>query len=202
MTIETLFDEVRRTNIMFDGWCDEVKALTLASIIVAYRPEISLELGVYGGRSLVPMALAHKAVKRGKVIGVDPWSKAIAVAGQPTEADRKWWADLDIEKIYRDFTERIGTLDVQQYVEIKRTTSERYDPPVAVGLLHIDGLHDKTAIYEAMKFGPRVKVGGFCVVDDLDMFGNHTNAAARRLEGIGFQMIYRVGTGCVMQRTK
>ena len=56
-----------------DGWCSIEKAYALASAIIALRPGVVVEIGIWAGRSLIPMALALKKVGAGKIIGIDPW---------------------------------------------------------------------------------------------------------------------------------
>jgi predicted O-methyltransferase YrrM len=61
------------------GWCTKEKAYTLASLVIGTRPAVIVEVGVFGGRSFLPMALALKELGKGMAIGIDPWSPAASV---------------------------------------------------------------------------------------------------------------------------
>ena len=56
-----------------EGWCSEDKAGILIDLIVKYKPQVIVEVGVWGGKSLVPMANALRANGSGKIYGIDPW---------------------------------------------------------------------------------------------------------------------------------
>src|SRR5579863_4686167 len=56
-----------------DGWCTPAKAQWLARFIVDRRASHILEIGVFGGKSLIPMALAAQSVSESQVVGVEPW---------------------------------------------------------------------------------------------------------------------------------
>lgn len=201
-TIENLFDRIEKTHDSLQGWCSLDKAFTLASLIVAFRPAIILEIGVYGGKSLIPMALACQAVNNGIVIGVDPWSKEVAIREQTQAADRDWWSAIDLEKIRSDFMARIPELNLEKFVRIERKESRFVDPPKAISVLHVDGSHGETAMYDMLKFAPRVVVGGYCVTDDTEWHGGGVARGERKLVEMGFHRIAPLGTGQIYQRLK
>ena len=66
-----------------EGWCSEQKASILVELVLKTRPEKIVEIGVFGGKSLVPMACALKENGSGKIYGIDPWSSAESVVGAP-----------------------------------------------------------------------------------------------------------------------
>ena len=41
-------------------------------MVLALRPAVVVEIGVWRGSSLLPMALALKELGRGQIVGVDP----------------------------------------------------------------------------------------------------------------------------------
>jgi len=196
-----LFETIIRTNPKMEGWCDIPKAITLASMVLALRPECVLEVGIFGGRSFLPMALACKELGRGVVVGIDPWDKGVSVRGQTSPEDIKWWSELDMEKIRTGFMALIPEHGLEKFTKIHRMESNRVASPTNIGILHIDGNHDATAIQDVMNFAPHVVQGGFCVMDDLNMFGGFTNRAAQRLQQMKFKQLYALGTGMVFQKT-
>lgn len=197
-----LFEQVIRTNSELEGWCTPEKAIALASMVVALRPDKILELGVFGGRSIIPMALACKAIGHGQVIGVDPWSKEVAIreyAGQPQH--QKWWSELDIERIRLGFLYKLKELDLESVVTIIRDESRNVQPPNVLTLVHIDGSHSETACKDTERFAPRVTAGGLVVMDDTD--NSHGTGPANGVKWLlkyGFRKLYDLGSGAVFQR--
>ncbi len=195
------FKTISEVQSKLPGWCSQEKASTLASIMLALRPEISLEIGVFGGSSFIPIALAHKAINFGVAIGIDPWDTNVAIAAQPSKEHRDWWATKDMNQIYDEFMRQIKTLQLEKFTRIIRQTSLAAPCPNSIGLLHVDGSHDAQTITDVLKFAPHVKSGGFLVMDDMD--GNHGPApalAAQHLPRLGFKQLYSLGTGFVFQR--
>lgn len=182
------------------GWCQLDKSLTLASLILSYRPEITVEIGVFGGRSLIPMALAHKAIGSGLVIGIDAWSKDVAMREQTCDEDRAWWSALDYQKIYRDFIGEINKRDLSKWARIVVNDSLKVIPPTNIGVLHVDGAHSVTAANDMMRFGPHVVRGGFLVTDDTTWTGGGVALGEKKILDLGFKPLYKLGTGAVFQR--
>lgn len=197
-----LFEKVKQTNSQLEGWCSPEKAIALASMVVALRPETVVEIGVFGGRSLIPMALACRAVGHGNVIGIDPWDKAVAIreyAGQPQH--QKWWAELDIESIRTGFLNKMTGAGLANVVTIIRDESRNVQPPNVISLLHVDGAHSETACKDTERFAPRVTAGGLVVMDDTD--NSHGTGPANGVKWLlkyGFRKLYDLGSGAVFQR--
>lgn len=184
------------------GWCSNEKACTLASMVLALRPALTLEIGVFGGRSFLPMALAHKAIKTGICVGIDAWDKDVAVREQTTNEDREWWAKVDQHQIYANFMQQIYNHDLDKIVQIYRVESRNFQPPNQISVLHIDGSHTQTATTDMVRFGPKVVMGGFLVTDDTDWKGGGVAAGEQRLVQFGFKKLYGLGTGAVFQKIK
>jgi len=201
MTIN-LFKGISEILPTLPGWCDENKAMTLASLVVAFRPEVIVAIGVFGGKSLIPMALACQSVNRGIVIGIDPWSNDVAVREQTTAEDREWWRTVDLEKIRKEFMAKIVALNLTPFVRIERLESRQVSSPSAISILHVDGSHSDTAMHDIMKFAPHVVVGGYCVTDDSDWKGGGVQRGERRLLEMGFHRIAHLGTGKLFQRIR
>ena len=51
-----------------EGWCTDNKASILIDLILESKPTIIVEIGVFGGKSLVPMAFALKENNWGKAL--------------------------------------------------------------------------------------------------------------------------------------
>lgn len=64
--------EVNFANIVapMEGWCSKEKAQKLFQLVLETDSQRSIELGVFGGRSLVPLGYGHKTKGSGFVIGI------------------------------------------------------------------------------------------------------------------------------------
>lgn len=195
-----LLRQIERTNAECEGWCDLNKAVTLAMLVLAIRAETVLEIGVFGGKSFLPMALALKYQGCGTAIGIDPWNVQASTDGMANPQDLTWWSQLDHDKIYQKFLAAFKSCDVEAHTKILRKRSDDVEPPGAIDVAHIDGSHEETAYRDFVRFGPKVRVGGFLVADDLGWSSGAPKRGAAWLLDNGFRMLYPLGTGAVFQR--
>jgi len=194
--MSNIFDKIETVHASTEGWCSWKKAQTLAAIIISTQPEISVELGVWYGRSLLPVALAHQHIGKGGVIAIDPWMAQESVAGQINPADKEWWDRQDIHQAaYDAFKKKVYELGVQNVVRIERKSSDDFEPPEGIGYLHVDANHGEQAITDFKRYAPKVKRGGFLVADDLHWTGGSIITAISLLPEMGFQELYRVENG-------
>lgn len=181
------------------GWCDNTKAQALACMVVALRPEVSVEIGVFGGRSAIPIALAHKEIAHGILYAIDPWSAQASCEGYEN-VDQEWWSKIDHEAIYNFFNGQINLLGLQNNVRVVRLKSDAVIPPTNIGLLHVDGQHTDQAVRDVERFAANVINGGLVVMDDLNWTGGGVMRAVAKLKEFGFRQMYDLGTGAVFQR--
>lgn len=158
----------------FGGGCSILKGLVLASLIVDRKMTLAVEVGVYRGRSLVPQALAFKALGSGKVVGIDPYSAAEARQTDDHEAApaalESYAAETDWDRLYREAGDRLVGLGLGHSSELRRSTSHAaaasFDD-ASVDLLHIDGNHDLAAVADDLKcYLPKLKREAYLVMDD------------------------------------
>jgi hypothetical protein len=191
--VKDLFANLKESHAKITGWCSLEKAQTLAASVVIMRPAITVELGVWAGKSLIPMALAHQAIGYGQVIGVDPWSHDASVLGQVNPADEEWWSHQDRhEYAFTEFTRMVFELGLANVVKIERMTSDQFTPPAEIGILHSDGNHGEQSLRDINRFAPKVLVGGIVVLDDLQWTGGSVMASVTRLLELGFKELFVV----------
>lgn len=204
MTQDYLFnkilDELSGANGAITGWCEEAKALDLAAMVLALHPKVVVELGVWGGRSFIPMALACKHVGTGVVIGIDPWSPEASAEGYDT-VNADWWSKQPHEQVYRGFVDHLTRLDLLGCTAIRRVKSDDAEVPPVVDALHVDAQHCAHAIRDVKRFAPAVRIGGIVCMDDLEWTTNgiaHVKQAVAELLALGFVELHRTKTekGC------
>lgn len=189
-----LFDKIKETNAQPHGWCTLEKAHTLANLILFTRPALAVEIGVWSGKSFLPIALACKEVG-GKAIGIDPYTAAASVEGQNKE-HAEWWSETITPEAYEwTYNHAIGQLksmEVDSIAELWRKRSDECEVPQGIGLLHVDGNHSDQALRDVQRFAPAAIVGGHVVLDDLTWDGGGVTKAAAWLLANGFEELFRV----------
>jgi hypothetical protein len=160
----TVFKSMRELQ----GWCSEEKASILMDLIIADKLKTIVEIGVWGGKSLVPMAYAVQANGNGIVYGIDPWSAEASADGMDG-ANLDWWSQVDHEAIFQGLVASIYKFNLQNHVALVRKTSADASPIDDIELLHIDGNHSDEASYiDVTKWVPYVKSGGYIIFDDVN----------------------------------
>lgn len=192
-----LHEDIKQLLPGLHGWCDRPKATTLVNMILATKPEVVVEFGIWGGRSFFPMALALKQLGHGKIIGVDPWKVEASVEGQTTDPDRKHWQETNHEVVYQHFMHTLTRLGLEPYCEIHRCKSEEIELPGNVGLFHLDQNHGEQAFNEMVRCAPKIAPYGFVVLDDLSWSGGHVQRTADWLKSNGYLELHTLGTGAV-----
>lgn len=194
-----LFTQIAQLVPRLHGWATPEKCQMLAASVITLRPEISVIIGVWGGRDTFAMGLAHKELGRGRVIGIDPWVAVASVVGQDN-ANRDWWQSANHEIVYRDFLEKRGELGLNDVVSVQRMISDYFEPPKRIGLLVIDGNHGPQAGRDVDRYAPNVPVGGLCLMDDIGWEGGHVKRASANLCTMGFVSLYEVDSSIMYQR--
>lgn len=173
MTTE-LESKIRTTIAPLEGWCWPEKALAMADLILENRPVTVVEIGVFGGRSLIPQALALKEVGSGIAYGIDPWRREDALEGFLSDADRAWWASVDLDLIHGGCMRAIWDANVEEHCIIIRSHS-RYCHKLFGGgiqVLHVDGGHsEEVASRDIRLYLPQVSTGGYIWLDDANWDG-------------------------------
>lgn len=194
--------EMLELNPKLAGWAELPKAISLYNLVLAARPAVVVEIGVFGGRSAIPMIQACKANDHGIVHCVDPWSPDVSAAGQVTEVDKKWWASVNHEYIYQGFVDALRKHSLEKYCEIHRMKSSDFNPPNQIDIFHCDGNHGPDAVTDTIKFASLVPSGGYVILDDLGWSGGHVKKSAEWLKENGFLELHPLGTGSLFFNKK
>lgn len=165
-----------------DGWCTRQKAEALGKAVLETRPSVIVEIGVYGGMSLIALALAGQQKmwlydEPATVIGIDPWTPEASTSGfEHGDDNRKWWGNLDHNAVLSRCQAHLNNYEVTDIVTLVRLTSEQFYRLVTmagrepfIGLLHIDGNHSEIhSIADVTTYVPLVVPGGVVVFDDTN----------------------------------
>jgi hypothetical protein len=155
--------------------CSLSKACAMACLVADLELRVSVDIGVYRGRSLFPLALAHKN-SGGKAYGVDPWeaseSRHFDRPDLQEELDR-FSRETDFESLYSSTEALRSKLGLEQHCELLRFRSDVAicyfeDNDISFDLVHIDGNHDTAIVMSDLGlYAPRLRKGGFLVMDDI-----------------------------------
>ena len=166
---ESVFTLMLAAEAALTGWCSREKALVLARTVLQERPQVCVEIGIFGGRSLVPCAAALRHIGAGVIYGIEAWSPAVAIENPTSEGNDEWWSNLDFANVKREFYRFVAATDLTRYVRVIEAPSGRaatlFDQ---IDFLHIDGSHSMiNAAADVLLYGQKVRSGGIIVFDDF-----------------------------------
>lgn len=156
-----------------DGWCFHAKAYAMAELVLSTNPKLIVELGIFGGRSLLTQALALRQLNtRALIVGVDPWRREAAIEGETGSENEAWWSSVDLDAIHAKFMEHLWGYGLEPYCLIMRCKSHvavRLFDSHMIDILHIDSNHSElVSCQEVEKWVPCMKHGAYIWMDDLD----------------------------------
>lgn len=154
------------------GWCSKEKAVQFIDLILQVKPEVCVEIGVFGGRSLFPVASALKFLDQGGiVIGIDPWDKNEIIRYFDPDKDKAhldWWSKVNMDQIYYSYLNTLSQYQLEDFVVTLRTTSELACPAIGmIDILYIDGSHNEAnSVKDVQMYLPKVRSGGYIWLND------------------------------------
>jgi predicted O-methyltransferase YrrM len=186
------------------GWC----TLDKAGCFVDYINEICnsvdnpvcVEIGVFGGKSVLPVALELKRHNKGKLYAIDPWTNEESGKGyENLGSEYEYWKNVDLQYMHQFFLDLLKEYDVENYVEVLRVTSDNAPIIENIDYLYIDGQHTDQAHRDVLKFATRVKIGGYCIADDVSW--GEVSKVPGMLEALGFMHVHQVDNAYIFKRT-
>jgi predicted O-methyltransferase YrrM len=175
------------------GWCTQEKANYIIDLVKQHKPTLSVELGVFGGKSLLPFALAAQTLPNPSVVvGVDAWSTTASLEGENSKANDDWWAKIDYNNIYHYTQDLMKTYGVQHLVKLIKSSSRDVAQNFvdqSIDILHQDSNHSETVSCEEVElYWNKVKHRGIWIFDDTDW--ETTQRAQQLLLSKGYEQIY------------
>ncbi|HEX2579775.1 MAG TPA: class I SAM-dependent methyltransferase [Rhabdochlamydiaceae bacterium] len=170
-TVEELKRQVCQELPSIQGWCSKEKALNFIDLVLEVRPEVCVDIGTFGGRSVLPVASALKFLDHGIVIAIDPWDKIEALRHMDPveESDHMdWWGKVSFNAIYASYLNLINKHNLGKYCRTIRATSEKAAPDVGtIDILYLDGNHSEVVSVKDVKlYLPKVRSGGYIWLND------------------------------------
>lgn len=177
---DDVFALILEAESKLDGWCSRDKALLIASSVLRDRPRVCVEIGVYGGRSLVPCAAALRHIGAGIIYGIEAWSHDVAIENVTNKGNDEWWSNVDFARIKREFYRFVASTGLTTQVRVIEAPSGRaaslFDD---IDFLHIDGSHSMVnAAEDVILYVRKVRRGGIVIFDDINW---KSTAPAREL---------------------
>src|SRR5579871_2093055 len=157
--VEALKQEVSAVLPTLEGWCSKAKAAAFIDLVLETKPDLCVEIGVFGGSSIYPVASALKYNGKGLVIGIDPWDKieCIKYFDPIDDAEHlKWWGSLNVNYVFQSFTNMVRKHKLENFVKVIKTTSEQAASQIMdeeIDILHLDGNHSE-----------------YCSVQDVELY--------------------------------
>lgn len=152
------------------GWCSNAKSWLIYDLVRKSKPKVSVEVGIFGGRSLSIIAQALRENEGGLVYGIETWSGAGATRHRTDLANDFWWQNIDFVAIKRQFYKFFlehHLIDVTKVIELPSEHAFHGIP--AIDFLHIDGNHSMFgAAQDVVNYFGKLKPGGYVVFDDIN----------------------------------
>jgi len=153
------------------GWCLSEKALLMMDVIRENKCRHCVEIGVFSGKSLIPIAMALQYNGEGKVFAIDAWDPSEAVKGfDSSDPNYVWWNQLDYNYFYRQTLTLIRRNKLNKFCDVIKQTSRnalRLFADETIDFLHLDGNHNEEfAFQDVIDYFPKVKDGGFILLND------------------------------------
>lgn len=178
-----------------EGWCSKEKALAIAKLI---KPNyFCVELGVWGGKSLLPMCL----MTNNTVIGIDSWSKDASLEGENSKLNDEWWSKINYDSMF-EYTKKMLTnykCYNSRLVRAKSVDVSDKFKDESIDVLHQDSNHsEKISCEEVELYHNKVKKNGFWIFDDTNW--ETTKEAQKLLSHYGYKEILDSGSWKIYQK--
>ncbi len=179
------------------GWCTQEKALKIIEYI---KPnDICVELGVFGGKSLLPISFMTKNT----VFGIDAWEKNASLEGKNDKSNDEWWEKIEYDQMYNYTLELFNKYNCKNVKLLRMKSSDAIDnfENNSIDFLHQDSNHsEEISCNEVELYHEKVKINGIWVFDDTNW--KTTKKAQDLLLTHGYEELYDSGEFKIYKRIK
>lgn len=169
---QTVLDAFNKIDV---GFCWEEKAIKLAETVLALKPKKAVEIGVWGGKSFIPICVAMEYLNNlentyNQSYGIDVWD-AVEASKHYEYPHKEYWGRQDVHNFAYERCMYFVSLLKTANVKIIKDTSENacylFDNG-SVDLCHIDGNHSAEEFTrDILNWWPKLSIGGVLVLDDI-----------------------------------
>lgn len=184
------------------GWCSAAKANFLTDWVRTHQPMVIVEIGIYGGRSLLPMAVVGQTYGA-KVVGIDVWEVGPCLEGMVDLPNIDWWRSHSqlglVHAACKGAINALGLTNVELWVGTSDTYAKSFNEK-EIGVLSIDGNHGPQAVTDAINYYRFVAAGGLIAMDDTDWSEGGVFYVRQAIEWLREQGCERLAVvdGCTM----
>lgn len=154
-----------------NSWCSKEKIDLLMDLILVEKPKKCVEVGVFTGSSLLPVAATLSFLNQGTIYAVDAWSNSEAIKNwSDLDPNKAWWSTVDMKAVYSTFDEMLNQWKLHPYCNILKMPSEiAFDSiPDEIDFLHLDGDYSEVGSSKDVEtYLPKVKSGGYILLSNL-----------------------------------
>lgn len=177
MTIPDHIEKLIRENLdkesptKLEGWMTPERGLQFVEHVLEHKPKVVVEIGVFGGRSMLCYALALRQLNEGGVYyGIDPWEIQAVQEGETVPENREWNSGVDWNAIHLGAMNVIWKHNLDKWAVVVRSASHHCHGLFQdIDLLAIDGSHvESVAVRDVELYLPKLKPGGYLFFDDSD----------------------------------
>lgn len=154
------------------GWEGKVeRPFRMADLIMREKPSTVVEIGVFGGQSFIPQALALKALGQGRIYGIDPFNLKVIAEEMADYDDKVMWLKQDMNVVLTDTFTMIKELELQDYATLILAKSldvaSLFRHGDMIDILHVDGGHtEQAALNDVEAYTTAMPSGGHIWMDD------------------------------------
>jgi len=171
--IDRLRQEIVEARATVYGWCSPEKLHSFIDLVLEVKPELCVEIGAYGGASVLPVALTLKFLGDGMIVAIDPWDFFECIRYlDPFKYEEIWrtWLSIPMEVVDADFHAMIKRCKLENVCIPLRTTSEKAASQFedgSIDILHIDGDHsERGSMLDVTLYEPKIRPGGYIWLTD------------------------------------
>jgi hypothetical protein len=157
------------------GWCSSEKALLMMDIIKENKCQYCVEIGVFSGMSLLPIAKALQYNGKGKIFAIDAWDASEATKGfNLSDPNYTWWSQLDFNYFYKKTLALISKNKLNKFCSVIKQSSQsaaHIFSNEVIDFIHLDGNHnEEVAVQDIIEYFPKIKDGGYILLNDPNWF--------------------------------
>lgn len=154
-----------------DSWCSPIKIELMMDLIYQTEPKVCVEIGVFGGSSLLPIAATLRYLRQGHVYAIDAWSNVEAVKYlNKNDPHYVWWSKVDMQAAQNACQTLIDKWRLGSCCSLVPASAATVGAAqlAEIDFLHLDGNFTKEgSLADVELFLPKVKKGGYILLSNL-----------------------------------